>query len=438
MNGLHELAAVDIAKLIKEKKVSAAEVTRACLERIDARDKQIHAWQYVDYEGALAAAERADNAPHKEGLLHGVPVGLKDIIDTAHLPTTYGSKAFAEHQPSQHADCVSLLQEHGAIIIGKTVTTEFAFFAPGPTVNPHNTAHTPGGSSSGSAAAVADFHVPLALGTQTAGSIIRPASFNGVLGYKPSYNTYSKSGVHPLAPSLDTLGSFARRVDDLHLLNQVLGAASRPIQLPVKKPKKIVVVRTPYWDQASPHMRDIFDSFVRAVADVDIEIIEATNEIDDLHADFELLSECQLLLMALEAKEILGPIADKYGDLIRPETKSLVEQGLQAPPDAEQKIQHAKERCEKLMSTLGHIADVVLTPSALGAAPEGIAATGDPIFNRAWTFSKAPCLNIPIGRDISKLPIGAQFVSARNDDDALLSYTQFLVSLSHYQMSPPL
>lgn len=437
MDRLFELSAADAARLIKEKKVSSTELTRACLERIKTREDRIHAWQYVDYEGAMAAAARADNALHRDGALHGIPIGLKDIIDTAHLPTTYGSKAFAGYHPKQHADCVTALQDNGAIIIGKTVTTEFAFFAPGPTVNPHNTAHTPGGSSSGSAAAVADFHVPIALGTQTAGSIIRPASFNGVLGYKPSYNTYSKNGVHPLAPSLDTLGSFTRTVEDFHLLNHVLAMHKPAVEFAPKQPAKVAVVRSPYWDQATEDMRTAFDSYAHALADANIEIVDATDHIDELNADLVLLSECQLLLMAIEAKEVLEPIAAKHGELIRAETMSLIEQGMHPPPGAEKKIEQAKLASKNLMANLHTLADVILTPSALGAAPLGIDATGDPIFNRAWTFAQAPCVNIPITRDEAQLPIGVQLVGTHGGDENLMSYAECLFAHSHYQMSPP-
>jgi Asp-tRNA(Asn)/Glu-tRNA(Gln) amidotransferase A subunit family amidase len=437
MNPLFELSAHRAAQLIKDKKISSVELTGACLERISERDDELHAWQLVDFEGAMAAAVRADNNALKEGLLHGVPVGLKDIIDTAELPTTYGSRAFSHHQPTRNADCVNLLQEHGAIIVGKTVTTEFAFFAPGPTVNPHNHAHTPGGSSSGSAAAVADFHVPLALGTQTAGSIVRPASFNGILGYKPSFDCYSNAGVHPLAPSLDTLGPFARELDDLHLLNRVLARNKPSLALDTRKPTRVVVVRTPYWEQASEEMRFTFEAFADAISGDGIEVVDAATIITNLDADLEFISECQLLLMAVEAKEILAPIAQKYGEVIRPETKSLIEQGLQAPTDAKSRIENAKAKSENMMSALASAGDLILTPSSLGAAPPGIRETGDPIFNRAWTFAHAPCINIPLARNESHLPIGAQVVAAHGQDEALLRLAKYLVSLSPYQILPP-
>lgn len=438
MSELISLSASDAAAKIREKSISAFELTSACLERISEREDKVHAWQLIDYEGALAAAKRADNIADKHGLLHGVPVGLKDIIDTAHLTTTYGSKAFQRHQPQHHADCVNLLQEAGAIIIGKTVTTEFAFFAPGPTANPHNLEHTPGGSSSGSAAAVADFHVPITLGTQTAGSIIRPASFNGIVGYKPSYNFYSNRGVHPLAESLDTLGAFTRSADDLNLLNGVLGQHDRGNGLSAKKPVSTIIIKTPYWEQASLEMRDGFEQFMRAMDDDGIKLIDGERKVAGLNTKIGEIAEAQKLLMALEAKDVLRPIAEKNPDLIRPETKQLIEQGLDAPSDAQQKIDAARSACETLMATLSSAADIILTPSALGAAPLGLAATGDPIFNRVWTFARLPCVNLPIGRGAENLPLGLQFVGSLNDDEKLLAHLKYLTKLSNYDIAPPL
>ena len=436
MSELFELTANEAAEHIRTGKLSAVELTAACLERIGARDETLHAWQIVDAEGAMAAAKNADAATNKFGLLHGVPIGLKDIIDTADLPTTYGSAAFKNHQPTAHAECVNVLREQGAIILGKTVTTEFAFFAPGPTVNPHNPGHTPGGSSSGSAAAVADFHVPITLGTQTAGSIIRPASFNGIFGYKPSYDTYSNHGVHPLAPSLDTLGCFTRSVDDLMLMNTVLGDAP-PTKLIAEKPQRLAIVRTPYWSQATLDMRHAFDDFVQIAAANDIEIIDAAEKIDTLDEMIAEISDAQLSLMALEAKEILAPLVAKNGDLIRPETKNLMEMGLNAPPNTLEKIATARAHAEKIVAELFDISDVIFTPGALGAAPEGIEATGDPVFNRIWTFARLPCINLPLAKAAANLPLGAQLVGNFKQDQQLLAHAKFFEAISPYQIFPP-
>lgn len=437
MSNLFELTAADAANLIKAREVSVVEVVTSCLERISSRDDAIKAWQMVDYEGALTAAKYADSITSNRGPLHGVPVGLKDIIDTAQIKTTYGSKAFADHWPTQNAKCVDLLKRSGAIVIGKTVTTEFAFFAPGPTVNPHHFAHTPGGSSSGSAAAVADFHVPITLGTQTAGSIIRPASFNGIFGYKPSYNRYDNSGVHPLSPSLDTLGSFARGVTDLRLVDTALCDSAMPLT-EMKKPVSVVVIKTPYWRQSEIEMQNAFENFVASLDSDGIQIkFPEAHCVAELEQSIIEISACQLLLMAIEAQSILTPIAEKYAALLRPQTLELIEQGLSAPQGAQDRIVAAQHSAEKILAALFELGEIILTPSALGAAPAGIDSTGDPVFNRPWTFARTPCVNIPIACNAEGLPLGIQSVGKINYDDDLLARSAYLASITNYPISPP-
>src|SRR5436190_7950061 len=222
MKPLHELTGVEAAQAIAAGTLTSEALVSACLERITAREESVRAWEYLDPEQALAQA-RARDRSSAQGPLHGVPIGIKDLIDTSDMPTSYGSPIYAGYRPAWDAASVALLRAAGAVILGKTVTTEFAMFTPGKTANPHNLAHTPGGSSSGSAAAVADAMVPLALGTQTAGSIIRPAAFCGVVGYKPTFGTINRTGVKPVADSLDTVGWFARTVEEtakaLHVLS---------------------------------------------------------------------------------------------------------------------------------------------------------------------------------------------------------------------------
>src|SRR5215471_7840232 len=208
---LNELPAAEAVALLSRREISPEELTRACLDRISAREAQVQAWQFIDPERALAQARSSEASSPP---LHGLPIGIKDIIDTADLPTEYGSSIYQGYRPQADAPCVSALKRAGAVILGKTVTTQLAYFTPGKTRNPHNPEHTPGGSSSGSAAAVADFMVPAALGTQTAGSIIRPASYCGVIGFKPTFGQVPMHGIKPLAPSLDTLGVFVRNLSD--------------------------------------------------------------------------------------------------------------------------------------------------------------------------------------------------------------------------------
>src|SRR5215510_11845337 len=249
MKPLHELTVVEAAQAIAAGTITSEALVHACLERIMAREESIRAWEYLDPKAALTQARACDRSP-AQGLLHGVPVGIKDLIDTADMPTSYGSPIYAGHRPVWDAASVALLRAAGAVILGKTVTTEFAMFTPGKTANPHNVAHTPGGSSSGSAAAVADAMVPLALGTQTAGSIIRPASFCGVVGYQPTHGQFSVAGIKALSQTLDTLGGSARSVADVALLRAALvGGAS---QLPaLERAPRIGLCRTPQWSFAT-------------------------------------------------------------------------------------------------------------------------------------------------------------------------------------------
>ena len=226
------MSAVDASAAIERGSLTSEALARACLERIATREPIVHAWRELDADRMLTRARALDRG-QRQGPLHGLPVAIKDIIATADFPTRYGSSIYADHRPSADAACVSLVTEQGAVIPGKTVTTEFAYFQPGPTANPKNPRHTPGGSSSGSAAAVADWMVPLALGTQTAGSVIRPAAFCGIVGFKPTYGRLNLTGVKPFAPSLDTLGCFARDVGDVELLRSALtGAAYQPLRTP--------------------------------------------------------------------------------------------------------------------------------------------------------------------------------------------------------------
>src|SRR6516162_8852421 len=252
MPDLRSLTARDAARQIAERRITAEELAAACLDRIAAHEAVVGAWQYLDREAALAAARRRDAEP-PSGPLHGVPIAVKDLIDTVDMPTAYGSSIYRGHRPAADASCVALVRAAGAVVLGKTVTTEFACFTPGHTANPRNPAHTPGGSSSGSAAAVADGMVPLAFGSQTAGSIIRPAAFCGCIGYKPSFGVLPRAGAKMLADSLDTIGAMARDVEDAAFFAGVLSErpALRHLAMPGKAPR-FGLYRTPMWDEAEP------------------------------------------------------------------------------------------------------------------------------------------------------------------------------------------
>jgi Asp-tRNA(Asn)/Glu-tRNA(Gln) amidotransferase A subunit family amidase len=229
MSNSNEYSVTEAAALLASGKLSAVQLAEDCLARVERREQEVQAWAYLDPEHLLAQARASDSQPRRS-LLHGIPVAVKDIIDTADMPTEYGSPIYAGHRPQWDAACVAMLRNAGALVMGKAVTVEFAARHPGKTRNPHNTAHTPGGSSSGSAAAVADCMVPLALGTQTGGSVIRPSAYCGIVGFKPTFNIINRSGVKPNSESLDTVGIMARTVDDVSLLfSAITGASSQSL-----------------------------------------------------------------------------------------------------------------------------------------------------------------------------------------------------------------
>ena len=266
MSALNTLSATEAAAQIAAGKITAQALLRDCLERIDAREDTVQAWEFIDREAALAQACAADAAPGR-GLLHGLPVGVKDLIDTCDMPTSYGSPIYAGHRPAWDAACVALTRAAGGIILGKTVTTEFAVMKPNKTRNPHNPGHTPGGSSSGSAAAVADCMVPLAFGTQTAGSIVRPASFCGVVGYKPTFGLISRVGVKALSDTLDTVGTLARTVPDAALFAAALtGRRELLVEKLPALPLRVGICRTYEWKQAQPETVAAFETAAQRMA----------------------------------------------------------------------------------------------------------------------------------------------------------------------------
>ena len=426
---LHRLSLVEAAKGIASGTFTSLELVTACLDRIHAREEQVGAWAWLDPDQALAQARACDRRPATTPM-HGVPVGIKDIIDTANMPTCYGSEIYNGHYPDKDAECIRLLRQAGAVIMGKTVTTEFAFYAPGKTSNPHNLEHTPGGSSSGSAAAVADFHVPVALGTQTAGSIIRPASFNGVFGCKPTYNSYSLGGIHPLAPDLDTLGAFSRSAADLALLHGVLSEQETGAP-DAERPDTVAVVRTPAWEDADAETQDYMLDFAGRLRQSGIDVIEADEEL------LNGLMEVQQAYLARGAASSLGHITDQHPGEARPQTRDLVVEGRRVDESFNAGLQDALARGERFLSEVFSRADLIITPSAPGEAPAGLHNTGNPMFNRIWTFLQSPCMNLPLTRGRRGLPIGIQLVCNRQEDKRLFAYSAYLQNVTGYDIEQP-
>lgn len=395
--------------------LTSKELVGACLSRIHERDAEVMAWTTVDDRAALELAAQRD-CEDRRSVLHGIPFGAKDIIDTKSLPTTYGNKRHLNHFPECDAEIITRLEELGAVMIGKNVTTEFACYAPGPTRNPNNLEHTPGGSSSGSAAAVSDKHVLFALGTQTAGSMIRPGSFNGAVAFKPSFGTLSYRGVHTLSPTLDTLGLFTNSIGDQHLLLSALAPHLR-ISEGNANPQ-IAVVRTPWWPDADEEMKVTFDAYVERLRSkgVNCEDIALPDAFTDLR-------QAQELIMALEGSRALNEEYTNHRSSLDPKTIALIERGQGYSPDEECNARNVAARCRYLMDEIFRDYDLILTLAAPGPAPRGLEATGDPIFNRVWTLLGLPCLSYPISRNAENLPLGVQFIAQFGQDHSLIKMT---------------
>jgi Asp-tRNA(Asn)/Glu-tRNA(Gln) amidotransferase A subunit family amidase len=407
---LVELGAAAAIDRLRRGALTSEELVRACLERIDRDEPGIRAWAWIDPDQALAAA-RAVDTRGRRAPAYGLPVGVKDIIDTADAPTECGTPLHRGRRPTRDAACVSALRASCAVILGKTVTTELAFFAPGPTRNPRNPAHTPGGSSSGSAAAVAACMVPAALGTQTAGSIIRPAAYCGVVGFKPSHGLLSLAGVHPFAPSLDTLGVLVREVADVAPLLTALGAPVHPSR-PSRAPR-IGLWRSAQWPHATPPMQHRVEQVASTLAGAGATLREV-----DPFPDEAPLAEGQALLMASEAVRSFESL--RPSGALSPQLTELLDRGTAARPE---EVRAARARAQEgwtRMTALFSELDALLTPSAPGEAPLGLESTGDPVFNRVVTLLGLPAISLPVGTGPTGLPLGVQLVGPPRAESALL------------------
>jgi Asp-tRNA(Asn)/Glu-tRNA(Gln) amidotransferase A subunit family amidase len=415
------LTAREAARLIAARELTSEALVAAYLDRIEARESEVGAWQYLDREQALAEAGRRDAEPPR-GPLHGVPIAVKDLIDTFDMPTAYGSPIYRGHRPAADASCVALARAAGAIVLGKTVTTEFATFTPGKTANPRNPAHTPGGSSSGSAAAVADGMAPLAFGTQTAGSVIRPASFCGCVGYKPSFGLINRAGVKPLADSLDTLGVLARTVDDAAFFTGVLTErpALRHLALPAQAPH-FGLYRTPVWDEAEPATAAAIDR-ARAVLE------RAGAPVDELAIapEHHGLTEAQDKIMGFETVRALAHERTRHSAELSPRLAQLLDAGMAVGADEYDAARALTETARAGLAEFFGRCDAILVPAAPGEAPAGLGYTGNPVFNRMWTLLGVPCVTLPARWGESGLPTGIQLIGRVQDDARLMACAAFL------------
>jgi len=441
MNNANLLSAVDAREALEQGILTSQELVQACFERIEEVEESIGAWAHLDRERALAQARQADNFRRSGlaiGALHGLPVGIKDIIDTEDYPTERGSVLYQGRTPATDATLVSLLREAGAIILGKTVTTELAVYSPGKTRNPHNTEHTPGGSSSGSAAAVAAGMVTLAVGTQTNGSVIRPASYCGVYGFKPSFARISRHGVMTQSTPLDTIGVFARSLADLALIADVLmrydgqDSSMKPVAPPcisrimaeeVPLDPHFAFVRTPMWEQVELSAKDGFRELIDSVNEGDkkiIDIVDLPAEFDGLYKDHQNIMEADLALN----------YAREYRDgksQMSAELREMIERGqkIQAA-EYNSSLENINEYSELLEEIFDEY-DAILTPSTLGPAPVGLEYTGSPVMNTIWTLCGNPAINIPLLQNEDGLPVGVQVVAAKGDDARLFRTSRWLL-----------
>jgi Asp-tRNA(Asn)/Glu-tRNA(Gln) amidotransferase A subunit family amidase len=401
-----------------DKRLKARDLVEACLERIEARESQVHAWEALDPEGARKRADMLDRRSRPVGPLHGLPLAVKDIISTRTMPTTCGSPIYRDHVAGKDAACVTQLVKAGAIVLGKSVTTEFAGAHAGKTHNPHNLRHTPAGSSSGSAAAVADFMAPVGYGTQTAGSVIRPGAFNGVVAYKGTYGWADMTGIKPYAKSLDTLGFFVREANDLALIRAAYGHASAD---PPKQAPRIGLCRTLWWDQADAYNRKNIAAAARVLRAAGANVREWT-----MPESWQALLDAQNRLMIREATQSYATERARFPHLLSP---SLTQSLVAGDAVSRARLAAAKKRKRLALRDLAGIwerFDFLLAPSAKGEAPAGLGHTGDPLFNRFWTLLGTPCIALPFNTGPFGLPLSVQLVGPLRDDDRLVAWARWV------------
>lgn len=420
MGDLNTLTATEAAARIGRGEISSEDLVLDCLARIEAREDEVGAWEFLDPDRAIKQARICDSAPARSRL-HGIPIGVKDVIETADMPTTHGSAIYAGHVPVNDAACVALAREAGAVVLGKTMTTEFAAVTPGKTANPHDTRRTPGGSSSGSAAAVADFMVPIALGTQTVGSIVRPASYCGAVGFKPSFGTFSLAGAKAQAESMDTLGFFTRSVADIGLLGAVLLGVEQAFEIPaLDTPPRIGVCHSPHWPRAERSTVLALDRAIEVLSGggADLDAVE-------LSENFNAVLDANWTILMFEFARSLAYERAAHQDQLSDRLRDLLGRGLAVPyPDYAAALDLA-ERCRAEIAPLFDRYDALLTPSAAGEAPVGLQAPSDLLFQRLWTVLHLPCVSLPGLVGEAGMPVGIQLVGGLRDEQRLLAVARW-------------
>jgi amidase len=427
---LYPLGLIETLRAYREGRATVQEYITSCSERIAALEPRIQAWEWFEPSRAMAEAEERAGGILADLPLYGIPVGVKDIINTRGIPTRMGSVIFANHVPTTSAWVVRRLEALGGIVMGKTVTTEFAFRSPGRTRNPWNPAHTPGGSSSGSAAAVAAGFVPVAIGTQTLGSVIRPAAFCGVVGYKPTHGAISRTGIHPFAPTLDTVGVFARSVadaawfgaclmgEDLRDEATTVRAVPRMLHVPLEpldSAPRLAVVKTPKWLLASEAQRTHFAECVAKLEAAGARVREV-----NLPRLFDGAWDNVMAIMAHEAAKSFQLIESRHRIRLTPPMMEILDQGRRVTPEQYAKARARRDEYRAWLEAHFDHHDAIVTIPAPGEAPESLASTGDPAFCSLWTQAGLPAVTIPSGRGARGLPLGFQVVGRYRDDEHAL------------------
>jgi Asp-tRNA(Asn)/Glu-tRNA(Gln) amidotransferase A subunit family amidase len=439
LTNLHSISATEAARLIRDGVASSEQFVEACLARIAEVDGQVQAWTFLDRDYALQQARAADQqrltgAPI--GPLHGVPVGIKDIFDTADMPTEYGSAIYAGRTPSRDASVVAMLRAAGAVIMGKTVTTEFAYFSPRKTRNPHNAEHTPGGSSSGSAAAVGANMVPLAIGSQTNGSTIRPAAYCGVVGFKPTYGLISRHRALMLSRTLDHVGLFANSVEDIALLAEQITSydendpdtnprARIPFgQIAGEEPPlapMFAFIKTPYWDRADEDTKEGFAEI--------IEQLGSQVEEGELFPSAADAWQWHQSIMSAEMAHHLEREWTNSRDLLSDPLRAQIERGREVrAADYLRALSQVAPVNDSFTELFEQRYDAIVTPAAPSTAPQGLASTGDPAFCTLWTLCGMPAISLPLLQSTNGLPIGVQLVGPRHGDARLLRTARWLAA----------
>jgi Asp-tRNA(Asn)/Glu-tRNA(Gln) amidotransferase A subunit family amidase len=413
------LTATEAAALIRDKRLRPEALMEACLDRIAAREPAVHAFAWLD-----PAAARQGAAVARPGPLHGLPLGVKDVLDTADMPSEYGSPIWRGWRPRADAAAVAWARQAGAVVTGKTVTTEFATRKPGPTANPANLEHTPGGSSSGSAAGIADFFFPLAYGTQTAGSVIRPAAYCGVVGYKPSFGLISRIGMKVMSDSLDTVGAMARSVADCALL--AASVSGRDLGDPDRRPDRaprVGICRSPTWDMALPETQALLARAAGALARAGAAVSD-----HELPSDYAALVEAHPIVMNGESARAVGWELATHSGQISEGLRERLDFGLHQTSADLARAAGVFARTQQGFAKATEGLDVLITPSAPGEAPRGLEWTGDPTFNFIWTSIHVPCVTVPAGVGPNGLPLGIQIVGREGEDRAVLAWAQWVAA----------